>query len=56
MQDSENTCPECGEFKREEYEFCYNCKMRKAAENDELCECGNFKNPNYPQCFQCSQE
>lgn len=55
MPKPENTCPDCGEWKKEQYELCYECSRNQADNQGRICECGNFKNPEYDTCFECHQ-
>lgn len=52
----ENTCPDCGEWKNENYETCYGCSRLEAEKHNRVCGCGNFKGEDYEVCFQCMEE
>ena len=52
----ENTCPECGEFKREDYELCYTCHQYILEESGNLCDCGNYKSEEYKTCYECNMK
>lgn len=56
MPSPECTCPDCGEFKKEEYEYCYQCSRSRAESEGRLCDCGAFKKPEYDQCYSCSND
>jgi len=55
MPKPENTCPECDEYKKEEYELCYDCNQKELEKNGNLCVCGNYKNAEYSECYECNQ-
>lgn len=48
----ENTCPECGKWKKPQYDTCFACSGMT------LCnECGvNYHSQEYEVCYQCSQD
>ena len=54
MPAPENTCPDCGEYKKEEYELCYQCNRDAMAADGKICDCGQFKQPEYEECYECS--
>lgn len=51
----DNNCPECGEWKKEEYDLCFSCNVADKEQNGEICDCGNFKKPNFEKCYACWQ-
>ena len=50
----ENTC-ECGAWKKEEYELCYDCNQEELKDNGNICECGQYKDEQYDYCYSCNQ-
>lgn len=53
--DWENTCPECGEYKQEQYEYCYGCAQEVAYQEGRICECGSYKSKEFKQCYECAR-
>ena len=51
---SENRC-HCGEWKKEQYDECYDCSRDTAQREGRLCECGQFKQSEYEFCYDCSK-
>jgi hypothetical protein len=56
MPRPENTCPDCGQWKKEEYDQCYNCSHAIAEDEGRVCVCGNRKQPEYDVCYECRVE
>ncbi len=56
MPKPENTCAECGQWKKEEYEKCYNCKQAEDDDAGFTCACGEWKRPEYDVCYECRNE
>lgn len=57
MQTSDDICPDCGEWKREEYERCYTCNMKEAGK--ELCpQCNDkyYDPKKWKLCYTCHQD
>lgn len=51
---SENRC-HCGEWKKEQYDECYDCARDTMQRENRLCECGQFKQSEYEFCYDCSR-
>lgn len=52
----ENICPDCGDYKKEEYELCFVCNQNDLKKSGNICECGSYKKEDYDTCFDCYQE
>jgi hypothetical protein len=47
---------ECGEKKKREHKFCWNCKVAQEEAEGYRCKCGAYKKPQYATCYNCKTE
>lgn len=53
MPSPENTCVKCGNYKKEQFQTCWDCHRTQMAEENRLCGCGKLKRPEFEDCRDC---
>jgi hypothetical protein len=49
-------CSICGEGKKQDRDYCYQCQRDYDVAEGFVCECGKYKKPQYAMCWTCKTE